>query len=136
LPAGSVVFEITEQTAVRQIDKASLLIARLSELGCLFALDDFGKGFSSFSHLKNLPVHFIKIDGSFVENMLTNPVDKAMVESIIQIARVLGKKTIAEFVQNQETIAMLEGAGVDFVQGYHVGRPAELSVSVKKRITN
>ncbi len=134
LPAGCVVFEITEQTAVRQIDKASLLIGRLSELGCLFALDDFGKGFSSFSHLKHLPVHYIKIDGSFVENMLTNPVDKAMVESIIQIARVLGKKTIAEFVQNQETITMLERAGVDFVQGYHVGRPAELTDSMKKRV--
>lgn len=136
LPAGSVVFEITEQTAVRQIDKASLLITRLSELGCLFALDDFGKGFSSFSHLKHLPVHYIKIDGSFVENMLTNPVDKAMVESIIQIARVLGKKTIAEFVQDQETIVMLERAGVDYVQGYHVGRPAELLTLVKKRVSH
>ena len=136
LPANSVVFEITEQTAVRQIDKASQLIARLSELGCLFALDDFGKGFSSFSHLKHLPVHFIKIDGSFVENMRTNKVDKAMVESIIQIARVLGKKTIAEFVQDQETIVMLEKAGVDFVQGFHVGRPAELPAWAKKRVSN
>lgn len=133
LPAGSVVFEITEQTAVRQIEKASLLITRMSELGCRFALDDFGAGFSSFSHLKNLPVHYIKIDGSFVENMLTNPVDKAMVESIIQIARVLGKKTIAEFVQNQETVLMLEKAGVDFVQGYHVGRPDELPASARVR---
>lgn len=132
LPAGSVVFEITEQTAVRQIDKASHLINRLSELGCLFALDDFGKGFSSFSHLKHLPVHFIKIDGSFVENMLANPVDQAMVESIIQIARVLGKKTIAEFVQNQETIVRLEKAGVDYVQGYHVGRPAELPATAMR----
>lgn len=136
LPAGSVVFEITEQTAVRQVDRASLLIARLSELGCLFALDDFGKGFSSFSHLKHLPVHYIKIDGSFVENMLTNPVDKAMVESIIQIARVLGKKTIAESVQNQETIAMLEVAGVDFVQGRHIGWPTDLPVLVKERVAH
>ncbi|MEK6772118.1 MAG: EAL domain-containing protein [Pseudomonadota bacterium] len=136
LSAGSVVFEITEQTAVRQIDKASQLISQLSELGCLFALDDFGKGFSSFSHLKDLPVHFIKIDGSFVENMLTNPVDQAMVESIIHIARVLGKKTIAEFVQNQETIATLERAGVDYVQGFHVGRPTELPAMKKKRATS
>lgn len=136
LPPGSVVFEITEQTAVRQIDKASQTITRLSELGCLFALDDFGRGFSSFSHLKHLPVHFIKIDGSFVENMLTNAVDKAMVESIIQIARVLGKITIAEFVQNQETIMMLQKAGVDFVQGYHIGRPAELSSFSKRRVSN
>lgn len=134
LVPGSVVFEITEHTAVRQIDKASHMITRLSELGCLFALDDFGKGFSSFSHLKHLPVHFIKIDGSFVENMLTNPVDKAMVESIIQIARVLGKITIAEFVQNKETIALLKAAGIDFVQGYHIGRPDELPTSVKKQI--
>ncbi len=134
LPAGSVVFEITEQTAVRQIDKASQLITQLSELGCLFALDDFGKGFSSFAHLKHLPVHFIKIDGSFVENMLANPVDQAMVESIIQIARVLGKKTIAEFVQSQETVATLEKAGVDFVQGYHIGRPGELPAADRKRV--
>ena len=134
LPAGSVVFEITEQTAVRQIEKASLLITRMSELGCRFALDDFGTGFSSFSHLKNLPVHYIKIDGSFVENMLTNPVDKAMVEAIIQIARVLGKKTIAEFVQNQETVLMLEKAGVDFVQGDHIGKPAELPNSARKHV--
>lgn len=134
LPPGSVVFEITEHTAIRQIDKASQTIARLSELGCLFALDDFGKGFSSFSHLKHLPVHFIKIDGSFVENMLSNPVDKAMVESIIQIARVLGKSTIAEFVQNQETILLLKGAGIDFVQGYHIGRPAELPALAKRKL--
>lgn len=133
LTPGSVVFEITEHTAVRQIDRASQAITRLSELGCLFALDDFGKGFSSFSHLKHLPVHFIKIDGSFVENMLANPVDKAMVESIIQIARVLGKITIAEFVQNQETIVLLKAAGIDFVQGYHIGRPAELPASAKRQ---
>lgn len=134
LTPGSVVFEITEHTAVRQIDKASQAITRLSELGCLFALDDFGKGFSSFSHLKHLPVHFIKIDGSFVENMLANPVDKAMVESIIQIARVLGKITIAEFVQNPETIAMLKAAGIDFVQGYYIGLPAELPASSKRQL--
>lgn len=134
LTPGSVVFEITEHTAVRQIEKAAQTILRLSELGCLFALDDFGKGFSSFSHLKHLPVHFIKIDGSFVENMLANPVDKAMVESIIQIARVLGKITIAEFVQNQETIALLKAAGIDFVQGYHIGRPAELPVAAKRQL--
>ena len=133
LTPGSVVFEITEHTAVRQIDKAAQTILRLSELGCLFALDDFGKGFSSFSHLKHLPVHFIKIDGSFVENMLANPVDKAMVESIIQIARVLGKITIAEFVQNQETIVLLKAAGIDFVQGYHIGRPAELPILAKRQ---
>ncbi len=123
LPSGAIVFEITEQTAVRNMDKASKLIERLSSLGCQFALDDFGKGFSSFTHLKHLPVHYIKIDGSFVENLPANSVDQAMVASIIQVARALGKQTIAEFVQDEETIELLKMAGVDFVQGYHVGRP-------------
>ncbi len=120
LPPGAVVFEVTEQTAVRNMGKASHLIERLSALGCQFALDDFGKGFSSFTHLKHLPVHFIKIDGSFIENLLTNPVDQAMVTAIIQVARALGKQTIAEFVQDEGTIDLLRQAGVDFVQGYHV----------------
>jgi len=125
LPAASVIFEVTEQSAVRYLDKARQLIQGLVDLGCRFALDDFGTGFSSFSYLKDLPVDFIKIDGSFVCNMARNAIDETMVMSIIQIARSLGKRTIAEFVQDEKTIALLKESGVDFLQGYYVGVPSE-----------
>jgi diguanylate cyclase (GGDEF)-like protein len=125
VPAACVIFEITEQSAVRYMDKAKLLIQGLVELGCRFALDDFGTGFSSFSYLKDLPVDFIKIDGSFVRDMARNAIDETMVMSIIQIARSLGKRTIAEFVQDERTIALLKESGVDFLQGYYVGAPSE-----------
>lgn len=125
LPAGAVVFEITEQIAVRYMEKARRLMHSLTELGCRFSLDDFGVGFSSFNYLKHFPVSFIKIDGSFVENMTHETVDRAMVRSIAQIARALGKETIAEFVQNDATIDLLKQYKVDHVQGYHVGLPAE-----------
>jgi len=125
LPAECVIFEITEQSAVRYMDKAQRLIQGLVDLGCRFALDDFGTGFSSFGYLKDLPVDFIKIDGSFVRNMARNAIDETMVMSIIQIARSLGKQTIAEFVQDEKTITLLRQSGVDFLQGYYVGVPSE-----------
>ncbi len=125
LPPASVIFEITEQTAMRYLDKAQRLIQGLVDIGCRFALDDFGTGFSSFSYLKNLPVDFIKIDGSFVKNMAHNSIDETMVLSIIQIARSLGKQTIAEFVGDDKTIAMLKASGVDYMQGFYVGMPSE-----------
>lgn len=125
LPPGTVVFEITEQIAVRYMEKARRLMQSLAELGCRFSLDDFGVGFSSFNYLKHFPVSYIKIDGSFVENMTHEAVDRAMVRSIAQIARALGKETIAEFVQNDATIDLLKQYKVDHVQGYHVGLPAD-----------
>lgn len=125
LPPSCVIFEITEESAMRHLDKAQHLIQALVDLGCRFALDDFGTGFSSFSYLKHLPVDFIKIDGSFVKNMAQNSMDETMVLSIIQIARSLGKMTIAEFVQDEKTIAMLKASGVNYMQGYYVGVPSE-----------
>jgi diguanylate cyclase (GGDEF)-like protein len=125
LPADRVIFEITEQSAARYLDKAKRLIQGLVDLGCRFALDDFGTGFSSFGYLKDLPVDFIKIDGSFVSNMTRSAIDETMVTSIVQIARSLGKRTIAEFVQDEKTIALLKQSGVDFLQGYGVGAPSE-----------
>jgi len=130
VPASSVIFEITEQSAVTHMDKAQQLIQGIVALGCRFALDDFGTGFSSFSYLKDLPVAFIKIDGAFVKNMATNAVDETMVASMIQIARSLGKLTVAEYVQDDKTIAMLRASGVDYLQGFHVGVPAERLPSV------
>jgi diguanylate cyclase (GGDEF)-like protein len=125
VPGHAVVFEITEQTAVRYLDRAQELIRGLIALGCRFALDDFGSGFSSFSYLKHLPVEFVKIDGAFIENMSRDPIDQTMVQSIIQVAKALGKQTIAEYVQDERTVELLRGSGADFLQGYYIGRPLE-----------
>jgi diguanylate cyclase (GGDEF)-like protein len=125
LPPGCVIFEFTEQSALRHLENARRLIQGLADTGCRFALDDFGTGFSSFVYLKNLPVDFIKIDGSFVNSMAQNSVDETMVLSIIHIARLFGMKTIAEFVPDEKTIAMLKKSGVDYMQGYFVGVPSE-----------
>ena len=130
VPASAVIFEITEQSAVTHMEKTQHLIQGIVALGCRFALDDFGTGFSSFSYLKDLPVAFIKIDGAFVKNMAKNAVDETMVMSMIQIARSLGKLTVAEYVQDDKTIAMLRASGVDYLQGFHVGVPSERLPSV------
>jgi diguanylate cyclase (GGDEF)-like protein len=125
LPPGCVIFEVTEQTAVRYLEIANAGIQGLIALGCRFALDDFGKGFSSFCYLKHLPVDIIKIDGSFVENLVNDSVDQAMVRSIVGIACALGKRTVAEFVQDGETLVLLRELGVDYVQGYYLGLASE-----------
>lgn len=124
LDPSMIVLEITEQVAVRQLVQARGLIQELMALGCQFALDDFGAGFSSFNYLKHLPVDYIKIDGGFIRNMANDPVDQAMVKSMIQIARAVGKQTIAEYVQDGETLTMLHELGVDYAQGFHIGKPA------------
>ncbi|MGD2055285.1 MAG: EAL domain-containing protein [Gammaproteobacteria bacterium] len=124
LDPSMIVLEITEQVAVRKLVQARGLIQDLMALGCRFALDDFGAGFSSFNYLKHLPVDYIKIDGGFIRNMANDPVDQAMVKSMIQIARAVGKQTIAEYVQDGETLNMLHELGVDYAQGFHIGKPA------------
>jgi diguanylate cyclase (GGDEF)-like protein len=126
LDPSMIVLEITEQVAVRQLVQARGLIQELMALGCRFALDDFGAGFSSFNYLKHLPVDYIKIDGGFIRNMANDPVDQAMVKSIIQVAKAVGKKTIAEYVQDDETLTMLQELGVNYAQGFHIGKPARL----------
>ena len=121
--AKRLVLEITETTAVTQLDKANKLIEELRNLGLRFALDDFGTGFSSFAYLKHLPVDFVKIDGAFVKDVAIDPVDQAMVRSINHIAHSLGLKTVAEYVENQEIKDILTEVGVDFLQGYFIGMP-------------
>jgi diguanylate cyclase (GGDEF)-like protein len=125
LPGAAVVFEITEQTAVRYVERVQHAIRGLIALGCRFALDDFGSGFSSFSYLKHLPVHFIKIDGAFIRNLSHDAIDQTMVRSIVEVARALGKQTIAEFVQDRGAFELLRAIGVDFVQGDFLGYPSE-----------
>jgi EAL domain-containing protein (putative c-di-GMP-specific phosphodiesterase class I) len=98
-------------------------ISTLKGLGCRFALDDFGSGVSSFAYLKNLPVDYLKIDGMFVKDIVDDPIDHAMVKSINEIAHVMGMQTIAEFVENDEIKGMLRKIGVDYAQGYGIGRP-------------
>ena len=124
LPAESIVLEITEQVAVRNIATAADQIAEISKLGCKFAIDDFGAGYSSYTYLKSLPVHYIKIDGSFIKHLATDLVDQTIVRSISQIAKATNKKTIAEHVADAATFRSLYDLGVDLAQGYYVGRPA------------
>lgn len=123
VPGPSVVFEVTEQVAIGHIKDASQIMEALRGVGCRFALDDFGTGFSSFTYLKQLPVDFIKIDGEFIENLAEDEGDRAIVTSIADIGRALGTATIAEHVVNQETLDILREIGIDYAQGYFIGRP-------------
>ncbi len=125
LDPSAVIFEITEQVAVGNFSDASSQIQKLIELGCEFALDDFGTGYSSFTYLKELPMQYVKIDGQFVKNLNRSKVDQAMVRAIGDVARTLGKKTIAEFVENQASLNLLARLGIDYAQGYFVGKPGQ-----------
>ena len=120
-------FEITETAAIGNLRNANAFIKALSEIGCQFSLDDFGSGLSSFGYLKNLPVQSIKIDGMFVRDMMNDPLDYEMVKSINDIGHVMGLETIAEFVENEEVWAKLKSIGVDYGQGYYLGKPMPIA---------
>jgi EAL domain-containing protein (putative c-di-GMP-specific phosphodiesterase class I) len=121
------VLEVTETAAIANMDDARAFIATLGRIGCQFALDDFGVGFSSFSHLKHLPVQYLKIDGSFIRDLPRDTVDQHLVRAIVGVARALGKQTIAEFVGDAATVELLREYGVDFAQGYFIGEPAPIA---------
>jgi EAL domain-containing protein (putative c-di-GMP-specific phosphodiesterase class I) len=117
------IFEITETAAIANMEHARAFAERLRRLGCRFALDDFGAGFSSFYYLKYLPLDYLKIDGDFIRSLTSSVTDQLVVKSMVDIARGMGMKTIAEFVENAETLAMLREHGVDYSQGFYHGRP-------------
>ena len=119
-------FEITETAAVANLSEALSFIDKMRELGCSFALDDFGSGMSSFNYLKHLPVDYLKIDGCFVKNILEQDIDAAMVEAINNIGHVMGLKTVAEFVENNMIQKSLTEMGVDYLQGYGLHKPEPL----------
>lgn len=126
VPCQHICFEITETAAITNLARATEFINALRVMGCRFSLDDFGSGLSSFTYLKNMAVDYLKIDGSFVRDMVDDPMDAAMVESINQVGHVMGLKTIAECVENEDVLARLREIGVDFVQGYAIKRPSPL----------
>ena len=127
IPPQKIYFEITETAAIANLENATRFISSLGNHGCRFALDDFGSGLSSFSYLKNLPVDFLKIDGMFVREIAVNNIDFAMVKAINDIGHSMGKKTIAEFVENDEIIRKLKEIGVDYGQGYGICKPKPLT---------
>jgi diguanylate cyclase (GGDEF)-like protein len=124
IPGDAVIFEITEQVAIRFADRVDRQLSLLRKLGCQFAIDDFGKGYSSFSYLKELPVDYLKIDGAFIEYLDKDVIDQTMVKMIAEIARAAGIKTVAEYVQSAATLELLAQYGIDYAQGYYLGRPA------------
>ena len=122
-PTGKVCFEITETAAIANLDNAIDFMNRMKIIGCQFSLDDFGTGLSSYSYLRNLPVDYVKIDGVFVRGIAENPGDFAVVKSINEIGHYMGKKTIAEFVENRAVLDKLDEIGVDYAQGWEIDRP-------------
>jgi diguanylate cyclase (GGDEF)-like protein len=124
MPPRSICFEITETAAIANFDKAARFFGEMKSLGCLFSLDDFGAGMSSFGYLKHLPVDFIKIDGSFVKDVAQDPVAVAMVRAINDVGHVMGKKTIGEFVNGEPVLRVLREIGVDFAQGNWISPPS------------
>jgi EAL domain-containing protein (putative c-di-GMP-specific phosphodiesterase class I) len=120
-------FEVTETAAIRNLNQAKQLIKELKSRGCRFALDDFGSGLSSFAYIKYLPVDYLKIDGSFVADLEQDPTANAMISAINEMGHVLGIKTVAEHVETAATLEIMREIGVDFVQGYALGRPKPLT---------
>ena len=115
--------EITETAAIHNLEKIKKLISKLKKYGCLFALDDFGSGLSSLSHLKNMDVDFLKIDGSFIKDIVNDNIDKAMVASVVTIGKAMNIPTVAEWVEDQAILETITEMGISYAQGYHIAHP-------------
>jgi EAL domain-containing protein (putative c-di-GMP-specific phosphodiesterase class I) len=120
---GRLTLELTETAAVTNLEEATVFADRLRRAGCRLALDDFGAGFGSFSYLKYVPFDFLKIDGDVVRGLAAGSIDQLVVQALVGIAKGMGKKTVAEFVESADVARMLRESGVDYGQGYHLGRP-------------
>ena len=131
---ASLVLEVTETAMIANMNHAVTFAAKLNELGCQLSLDDFGAGFGSFSYLKYIPFDFVKIDGEFIRQLPSSPTDQLILDSIVQMSRGLGKRTIAEFAGDQATVEILRDRGVDFAQGFHVGPPLPVSSALRPLI--
>ncbi|MDO6461097.1 EAL domain-containing protein [Granulosicoccaceae sp. 1_MG-2023] len=123
IPARKFCFELTETAVVANLTAAKRFIHAMVQAGCRITIDNFGSGLSSFAYIRDLPVHFLKIDGMFIRDILEDPVDRAMVKAINDIGQTTGRRTIASFVENAHLLEALEALGVDYVQGYHIGEP-------------
>ncbi|RZM81505.1 GGDEF/EAL domain-containing response regulator [Pseudoalteromonas rubra] len=121
--ASAIIFEITESASINNLSATQAMIAKLNELGCHFSIDDFGTGFSTFSYLKQLPAQHVKIDGSFVRDMLNDPIDLALVKAVNDISHSLDKRSVAEYVESKEIFDALKEIGIDYGQGYYISRP-------------
>ncbi len=132
IDATRIIFELTESASLSNITATQQLVSKISQLGCEFSIDDFGTGFSTFNYLKQLPAQSVKIDGSFVIDLAQNPVDFALVKAIYEVATALDKKTVAEFVENEETLNILQKIGVTYAQGYFLGKPQPVELLFKK----
>jgi diguanylate cyclase (GGDEF)-like protein len=128
-PPHHLIFELTETAAVADIPQARELMQEMNKQGCRFSIDDFGTGFSSFRYLRELPVDIVKIDGSFITHITENADDRLFVQALVTVAKGMGKKTVAEFVENAQTLAMIQALGVDYAQGYYIGKPQEQLLS-------
>ena len=123
IPPASIIFEVTETSAIENVDHADGFIKKFRDLGCKFSLDDFGSGFCSFSQLRNLATDFVKIDEQFVKDMARGAMDRAIVTAMNDVAHCLGGSTVAEYVESPEIFGLLKICGVDKVQGYYISKP-------------
>jgi EAL domain-containing protein (putative c-di-GMP-specific phosphodiesterase class I) len=120
---GQLTLEITETTAITDTERSKIFAIALKQIGCRLALDDFGVGFNSMNQLKHLPVDYLKIDGSFIRDLPNNKVDQHLVRAMVEVARALRKRTVAEFVSSPEILKVVRDSGVDYAQGFFVGKP-------------
>jgi len=136
VPYEKICFEVTETVGITNLSDATLLMERIKDTGCRFALDDFGSGMSSYGYLKNLPVDVVKIDGAFVKELVADSSDFAVVKSITEIAHFMKKKVVAEYVENGEILGLLREIGVDYAQGYMIDKPGTLERLVDLHVAN
>jgi diguanylate cyclase (GGDEF)-like protein len=135
VPTTNVIFEITERKAIEDIMQVVSFVRKLKSEGFRFAIDDFGSGYSSFYYLKYLPVDFLKIEGEFIKTLPNSPTDRVFIEGIVSVARKMGIKTIAEYVENEKVLEVVKDLGIDYAQGYYLGKPEPLEEKLKKQFS-